>query len=288
MTADWHKLETAGYVVVREFLSADAVAVLADDFDRGAPPERYPHGFKLIGRRAIAAVLPRIESVLAEVRAATSVRADAVSFLTLSHFITTRLVARTSHLHQDFDLDYRLTRDHINYLNFWIPVRKPDPARSNVCVIPFDALAARSPSADAALRGSGGHRLVSRDGATDVLGNYGEVLDDGPAPAPELVLDFDVEEIAVTPHLAAGDLLLMRGDLIHRTQDDATDRLAASIRATDSRKRIARDRIGDAAAGDPAAPIFAIVERCFAASSRDEITVAELSEFARGARPAGP
>ena len=35
-----------------------------------------------------------------------------------------------------------------------------------------------------------------------------------------------MEELAVTPHLAAGDLLLMRGDIVHRTQDTDTARVA--------------------------------------------------------------
>lgn len=280
MTA-WGDLETRGFVVVRAFLAPERCAALLADFERGAPPTAYPHGFKLIGRAALAAACEQIEPALAELRAHTTLAVDTVNFLTLSHYITTSLVERTSHLHQDFDLDYKLTRNHRDYLNFWIPIAKPDRARSNLCVVPFDALAARCPAGHAALLGSGGHRLVPRGGQTAVYGSYGAVLDDT-ARDPEQLLDIDIETLIETPELDAGDLLLLRGDVLHRTQDASTPRIAASIRATGSHKRIARATLAPIAANDPAARIHATLDRCFAALARDEVTIGELVTFARG------
>lgn len=286
---DWKDLEVKGYVVVRSFLAEDEVRVLLDDFEKGTPASKYPFGFKLVGRAALAKAWPKIERVLEEARAGTSLQVDVLNFLTLSHYIDTAGTERTSFLHQDFDLDYKLTLDHENYLNFWIPLAKPELGRSNLCVIPFDALEARSPTAFARLRGSGGHRLTSASGRTSVYGSNGEVLY-GETAEPEFVLDFDIEEIAATPLLGVGDLLLMRGDLLHRTQDSATARTAASIRATWSGKTIRRERIGAPPAGSartPGAHIHATLERCFDALGRAEITVKELTDFANGVRPGG-
>jgi hypothetical protein len=280
----WTDLDTRGFVVVRGFLTAADCAVLRTDFEQGAPPTAYPHGFKLLGRGALAHANPLIEAKLAEIRAATSLAVDTVNFLTLSHYITTSLVERTSYFHQDFDLDYKLTRDHINYLNFWVPVAKPDPAKSNVVVIPFDTLRAKSQTAFDALVGSGGHRMISAAGTTEVFGNYGGLVDR--EKTPELVLDFDIDEISETPLLALGDLLIMRGDLIHRTQDASTARIAASMRATGSNKAIVRDRVDvpDPASTDPAAKMYAMIHRCFTTLGRDEVTVGELVAFTRGTR----
>jgi hypothetical protein len=283
--SNWSELDTRGFVVVRGFFTPDDCAVLRTDFEQGSPPAAYPHGFKLLGRGALAHANPKIEAMLAEIRARTALVVDTVNFLTLSHYITTSLVERTSYFHQDFDLDYKLTRDHINYLNFWVPVAKPDPAKSNVVVVPFDKLRARSQSAYDALVGSGGHRLIPKAGTTEVFGNYGGILDGGERP-PVLVLDFDIEDVAETPSLALGDLLLMRGDLIHRTQDASTPRIAASMRATASAKMITKDRVDvpDPASTDPAAKMYGMIHRCFAAKGRDEVTVGELVTFARGGR----
>jgi hypothetical protein len=287
MTAHvWTELESKGFVVVRDVLSAEDCAALLADFDGGAPPTSYPHGFKLVGRAALARGWGRIEPLVAEIKTATSIAVDAVNFLTLSHYITTSLVERTSYLHQDFDLDYKLTSDHIHYLNFWIPIAKPDPARSNVCVVPFDALRARSEAAYARLYGSGGHRLIPKHGTTEIWGNYGGLIDDG-ARTPELVLDFDIEELVETPAIGAGDALVMRGDLIHRTQDAATPRVAASIRATSSHKTIHKDRVPAPVPGstDPATGIHTMIHRCFAALDRDEVTIGQLVAFSRGSAP---
>jgi hypothetical protein len=278
---DWAQLETRGFVVVRDVLSPADREVLVKDFEQGAPPASYPHGFKLLGRAALARARTSIAGCLDEIRAHCAIRVDVVNFLTLSHYITTSLVERTSFLHQDFDLDYKLTGDHHNYLNFWMPIAKPDADRSNVVVIPFDALAARSPAGHERLAGSGGHRLVPSGGKTAVFGNYGRVLD-GTEREPELVLDFDLEELAQTPSIAEGDALIMRGDIIHRTQDAATQRIAASVRVTGSHKRIPRDRVPVADSGDPAATIHEMIHRCYDALKRDEVTIEELERFARG------
>ena len=121
MQASWGALETKGYVVVPSFLSAAACDALARDFERGAPPSSYPHGFKLVGRAVLDDTWPVLDEALQKIRSQTSIDVDLLNFLTLSHYINTRGTARTSYWHQDFDFDYKLTNDHRNYLNFWVP-----------------------------------------------------------------------------------------------------------------------------------------------------------------------
>lgn len=275
------ELDVRGFMVVRSFLSPPQCAALLADFERGQPPSAYPHGFKLVGRAASATAWSVMRPFVETLRAQSDVDVDTLNFLTLSHYITTSLVERTSFLHQDFDLDYQLTGDHVNYLNFWIPIAKPDPERSNVSVVPFDSLRTRAPEAYERLHGSGGHRLVPTDGKTFVYGNYGEIIasDSG---APQLVIDADLEDIVETPSLAAGDCLIMRGDLVHRTQDASTARVSASMRVTSSKKVIRRERLRPCPPDDPASNIFKLLDRCFATHGRDAVTVGELVDLARG------
>jgi hypothetical protein len=286
-TRVWRDLEYRGFVVMPGFLSPREVAVMLDGFDKGKPPGEYPFGFKIMGRAPLKAAWSKIEPALAEIREQTSLKVDEINFLTVSHYITTRLAERSSYLHQDFDLDYRLTRDHINYLNFWMPLRKAERARSNVTLIPFDSLRARSREEHAALVGSGGYRFVPRDGRTAVYGDKGYVLADGQPMAPERTLSFDLEDIAETPELDVGDLLLMRGDVIHRTQDAATERVSASVRATYSEKVINRERAGfddgRAAAGTRKSGMEDLLKKCFDNAGRPELTIRELVALSRGA-----
>jgi hypothetical protein len=283
----WRDLHDKGFVVVPGFLGRKEIDALLRGFDEGPPPTDYPFGFKLIGRASLKAAWSRIEPALTEIRAQTSIRADVVNFLTLSHYITTRFAERSSNLHQDFDLDYKLTRDHVNYLNFWIPLRKPEPLKSNVTLVPFDAIRAKDSAEHERLVGAGGNRFVPRGGKTAIFGRYGSILSAGDSREPERVVDFDLEEIAIAPPLAAGDLLLMRGDLIHRTQDVETDRVAASVRVTYSGKTIARELSGvdDGAveANKGAENIRVMLRSCFESMGRSNVTIGEFIAFSRGA-----
>jgi hypothetical protein len=279
-------LDTKGFLVVPGFFGPVEVAELLEDFRTGPPPSAYPHGFKLMGRRALKRVWPTIQGLAERVRNATSIDVDLLTRMTFSHYIVTERTERTSFWHQDFDVDYRLTRDHKNYLNFYVPIVKPDPRRSNVSVIPFDTLRERSESAFERLDGGGGLRLVPDGrGRTQVFGNNGEIIDGRDANEPLFMLEFDIDELAVTPSLAAGDLLLMRGDLIHRTQDTTTARTSASIRVTSSKKRIARSRMPETwEAKDPLAWLYDAVDACAKSMGRVEITIDELEGHIAGRR----
>lgn len=276
----WDQLHHRGFQVVRGFLQPAQVEALVQDFQQGQPPERYPFGFKPVGRRALQAVASTIEAALEQIRAQTDLQTDSVNFLTLSHYVASWLAERPSTLHQDFDLDFRLTGDHRHYLNFWMPIVKPCAEQTNVAVLPMDSLQARSPEAYQRVLGGGGQRWVPHDGRTAAYGDRGAILE-GETPLPLFWLDFDLEELLETPHLEAGDLLLLRGDVIHRTQDQATRRVAASIRATASHKVLHKDR-AVYQKGDAAEPVLHMLERCFQSQGREQVTIAEFLEFAQG------
>jgi hypothetical protein len=119
--------------------------------------------------------------------------------------------------HQDSE-SFFVCREHYYYLNAWIVIEKGDPAHSNLTVVPFDKLQEVAPVTCQFLAGNG---------ATDIedgwIHNY--------SLGTRYPLDFDLDAIAVTPHMEAGDLLLLRGDTVHKTQNQLTNRVAVSFRA---------------------------------------------------------
>ena len=262
----WQDLQTKGYVVIPRALTPELVEALVTDFRRGAPPEKYPHGFKLVSRRALNKVKPLIESFLEEIRSETTLEVDTINFLTYSHYVTTELAKKVSCLHQDFDLDFQLTGEHVNYLNFWTPIIKPERERSNLRVVPLDALPLE---ARERLVGGGGHRFIVEAGRTVVEGQ-GERFE----------LDLDIEERGVDLPTLAGDLVVLRGDVPHRTQDVDTLRVAASVRATASNKTIKKNR---SKMEDPR--LQQMLEACCQKLGRDAVTVAEFVNFSQGKAP---
>jgi hypothetical protein len=58
----------------------------------------------------------------------------------------------------------------------------------------------------------------------------------------EIILDFDINEYSVTPPVMPGDLLLLKGDVIHRTQELSVDRVAFSILAFDGDEVLTKEK----------------------------------------------
>ena len=61
--------------------------------------------------------------------------------------------------------------------------------------------------------------------------DYTEVIDDEIGKGFKIPVNLN--KISESPELHAGDLLLIRGDVIHKTQDSLTHRVAISIRSID-------------------------------------------------------
>ncbi|MEU7146381.1 hypothetical protein ABZ942_43575 [Nocardia sp. NPDC046473] len=124
-------------------------------------------------------------------------------------------------LHQEHGSYYDIG-DHLRYANLYIVLQKDDIANSNVTVIPFSELATVEPDLHALVVGAGAARYTTDMRFDDNTGSY-------------TPFRTDLASIARTPQLAAGDLLVLRGDTIHGTQNQKSRRTAMSLRtvATD-------------------------------------------------------
>ena len=101
-------------------------------------------------------------------------------------------------------------------------VKKEKVEISNITILPFDKLQELAPTQINNIIGRAAQRFVVKDNITEVI--------DDDLGTNHYILPFDIETIAYTPHLKAGDLLLLRGDVPHKTQDNLTPRLAATLR----------------------------------------------------------
>ena len=230
--ADFSDLQTRGFVVLPGFLSPAEVARLRADFE-GQPVDSGNKNYILtpLSEAVTREISARVGDVLQRVSTTTNLRVDLPRGG--SYFATGAKRGIFFAWHQDHESFFE-TQNHYDYLNFYIPIVKPSVDKSNLSIVPFDVLQREAP---------GTYRYVWRGGATR-FGNLGPwqvaVKDDG---CTVHFIRGNLDRIAYTPHLAAGDLLLMRGDVIHRTQDSETERVALSFRASAGDTIVRRSRL---------------------------------------------
>lgn len=137
--------------------------------------------------------------------------------------------------HQDHEPYYKWQGGY-DFLTFWTPLIKPNAQKSGLSVLPFDKM--RSLNLDFVkneLWGKGAKFFYPE-------GNLTKWTDDDSGKETTGTLNFNINDIAESPDLSAGDLLIFRGDTAHRTQDTSTRRLAFSVRMVNSEKLLLKER----------------------------------------------
>ncbi|MCM2372687.1 phytanoyl-CoA dioxygenase family protein [Aporhodopirellula aestuarii] len=235
-------MDSRGFLLIRSFLDQEEIEMLHQDFEAAALEVNSNYSVRRISPAAMDRLEEKFRHVNEQVAACSSVRVDCLNdgvyFSTVSEKVTLSSSGKGAQQafpwHQDHE-NYWMWHDVKNYLNFYMPVVKPVLEKSNLTVVPLDRLKERAPEIH--------DRLLGR-GATRVLrsGKRWIVKDDDQGGKVG-TLDFDLAEIEETPQLRPGDLLLLRGDIIHRTQDSSTRRVAASIRYINSETIVPRSTV---------------------------------------------
>ncbi len=131
---------------------------------------------------------------------------------------------------------YFFHKDHKNYLICYLPILKPNKNYANVALIPYYTLKKKDPNTFNKIkhRGAVRFRKVERDTKpwfdlrfkkNTKIGNW-YALDDYLDKVDGWKLNLNLEKNKVVPKLNLYDLLIMRADVIHKTNDAATDRIA--------------------------------------------------------------
>ncbi len=235
-SAPWQDVQIKGYAVVPSFLDAPEISGLIAQFEKA---QQRPHQnlnfetpFLPHGR-----LRPFTNKLLAAAHAASS-STQIYDRLRIGIFYATKLYRKAYTNDWNWHTDTTVHYVDPNYLNFWVPLVKPDRQRSGLQVVGFDALEARHPDLAHSLRGQGSTRVIQRDGST--------IFRDTARRMTIAVADPNLlEGLAHTPTLGPGDCLVMRNDVFHRTQDKETDRLAISFRVFGSTTVVSRQALMD-------------------------------------------
>lgn len=263
------ELESRGFVVLPSFLSPEEVDAFRQDHAAQPVGGNQNYKVKNASAQANARLGVLVQRVLDDVARQTDLRVNAPQGA--AYFATGPSTGLNFAWHQDHE-SYFVLQNHYDYLNFYIPIVKPRPDKSNLSIVPFDTLARESPRTSRALIRGGAARFVRLFGMTiAILDDSGRVRR----------IDVDLDRIAHTPQLRAGDCLLLRGDVVHRTQDAETERVAMSFRAATTHATVNRARL---ASGSWEKVVmmsrnsrgYERMFRAFEATGRDEMTLDEL------------
>lgn len=165
--------------------------------------------------------------------------------------------------HQDAT-SFFLYQEHYYYLNFYLVIEKSDPENANLTIVPFDILQTHDPVL---------YQLLLRSGATRF--RNGQLINDylGWTHTPVVNLD----DISVTPQLDVGDLLVWRGDTLHKTHNLQADRVSVSLRAMNKKSVTKRHKLTTLAYSvldfmSKKADEFAMIDYIYAHENTDRLT----------------
>jgi hypothetical protein len=131
---------------------------------------------------------------------------------------------------------YYFHKDHKNYLICYMPILKSDPKYSNVAIVPYDVLKKEDINTFKKIKDVGAVRFrkVEKDTKpwfdlrfnqpTKINDWY--ALDDYEDNTQGWKMKIDLEKKKIVPKLNLYDLLIMKADVIHKTNDAKIDRIA--------------------------------------------------------------
>jgi len=234
------ELTSNGFVVLKGFASPRDIPGEVVDFIRSAktnldgtiwPLPRFPQA---------AALEHSLDQMIAAVAAKLGIAAT-------SRGTTSAIRVIPGKGGLDWHLDhgtYYYTHNAVDHLICYVPVFKPSSAASNVAILPYPVLRRADPAAYDRLKDRGAVDLVKlKEEATLLrvrkrvinprslaIGDW-VVLDNYHYGRQSFKLNLDPEEHRVVPQLETGDFLMFRADVLHRTEDTKTERIALRLDA---------------------------------------------------------
>lgn len=220
------ELESAGFVVIPNYLTESELSECQNDYANvlSETTDFVNQNYKFLVTNN-QHLHEKIKNTLEEICKATSLTVDVVS--PAASYYDTNLISFS--WHQDYDPHY-FQQESYHALNFWIPLIKPDPKESGLSVIPFNKLPSNMQEG---LIGQGAKQFTCGNNSTTVI-DY----DSG----RKWSIGVNIDDIAESPILYPGDLLLMRQDIIHRSQAGNNHRVALGIRCYNGEASLSRSK----------------------------------------------
>lgn len=225
-------LSKHGYVVIKDIIDNHHRQSLLDEFDRCKIDPGLSYFIKT--SRIITCPQHTVDNVLVPVMSVIRRSTD----IGVNHLGKTGVFFSTTDMclpwHQDHE-PYYMWQTAYHSVNFWIPLIKSDPNGGGLRVISQCRLRDHiGQQFDQRIKNQGAKKFIPCDDHTDVF-------DDETGEHYQLPINIDT--IADAPEITPGDLMVLRGDVLHRTQSSPnTQRIAFATRAVDDRQILSKQR----------------------------------------------
>jgi hypothetical protein len=254
-----NNIQSQGFIVLKNCLSASDVSQefidylkAADKFVDGVITD-IPAQYMAAIRKKIAEIIPSIANDLN-----IFISPDKFSYcaIRVNKSTSAPILRKPFNLHQDpkiapggvlnWHLDhfsYYLLSDHTNWLICYIPILKTHKEFTNLAIVPSNAVELHDPNLHQKIVGRGAMRFRCAEADTlewfiarfpDQQIQIGDwfAIDDYDDSSPGFKLQMDLEAHKLVPELEPFDLLIMRADVIHRTNDAKNDRISVRCDST--------------------------------------------------------
>lgn len=219
MNIDFSNLEKQGYVVIPNFLSIEEIDMFITDKNTSTRLFNSFHSIPMPSKTILEKISPKVLDLMNQIGDNTSIKTNVISMLSL-YMDTSNFQMPW---HQDH-VSWYIDQHHDNYLNFYISIIKPNSNLSGLSLIPYDVIDKNFPEHKEKFLGKGAKRFFPNNNKTTVFDDEtGEEYD----------LPINIDNVQVSPKINPGDALILRGDVIHKTQDTLTNRLSVTIRCLD-------------------------------------------------------
>lgn len=229
-TGKLRDIETKGFTVVRNFLTHDEIDTIMQDYYAGRT-RNQTDDFQISRAcsQTFTMLQDRMMSISGNVGKVTSTDVDVEQggeYFSISKAV--KFPWRQN------ETSFYLNQDHYNYLNFYVVLSRDKRDEASVGLIPFNKLKAVSPDSYQKVVGGAG-RFVVQNERTNIYG-----IEEGRKWG---TLPYDIGILSESYSLRAGDLLLMRGDVIHQLQCSDSGHIILAMRMANSQNRISLKRM---------------------------------------------
>ena len=250
-------LETRGFCVINSFFTNDEIVRIANDYNKiPADSVNKNYKVKVPTLNTVSVVYDKLKSLAKDITCSTSIKVDIMT--SEGSFADNRQINFTWHQeHEPYFMWQQLT----DYIIFYIPIVKEKATVSGLNLLPFDNLEKLIPDHVDFLKSHGARRaridytshtktidLVPFDNLSKLAPDHVDFLktnnttvdvsvynktiiyneyEDTTLEIPE-----NLESVKESPALLPGDLLVLRGNIFHKTQDTDTHRIALALRFT--------------------------------------------------------
>jgi hypothetical protein len=225
-----NNLETKGFCVIKNFFEEHEIKLLQRDYNTTLADSNENYNISIPSKTLLSVIIPRLDYIIDRIKHNTNIIVD--TYTNESMYTDTKRI--DFDWHQDHESFYVLQQSY-NYINCYIPVIKTNKDLGGVSLIAMDFLKEQHPIF---------FDKISNQGAQQINKEQGSILRIYNAETNETYrYQFDIESFSTSPELEERDLLLIRGDVIHKTQDTSQHRVALSIRYADGNCLIDKNKL---------------------------------------------